>query len=126
MKNTINNIETSTYRLAQGNIFSLLVSTILGNRLADSQCGLKFSPIDFASEKSILQKPFKNQWLLDLEIMMRISKIRRINILEVTLNEWSHRKNSKMFLSDLPDIISSVICLRIRYGRITNVFITRS
>ena len=60
-KSTVNNFDTSTYKLAKGNIFSLLVSTILGNRLADSQCGLKFSPIDFASEKSIFQKPFNNQ-----------------------------------------------------------------
>jgi len=126
VKNTINNIETSTYRLAQGNIFNFLVSTILGNKLTDSQCGLKFFPIDFASEKDIFQKPFRNKWLLDLEVMIRISKIRRMNILEVTLNEWSHRKDSKTSLADLPNIISTVIWLRIKYGRITNVFITRS
>ena len=126
MKNTVNKFETTKYRLAQGNVFSFLVSTILGNKLADSQCGLKYFPIDFAFEKSIFQKPFRNEWLLDLEIMMRISRIRRMNILEVSLNEWSHMKNSKTSLLDLPDIVSSVIWLRLRYGRLTNVFITRS
>jgi len=82
--------------------------------------------MDCASKKIIFQKPFRNRWLLDLELMMGISKIRRMTILEVTLNEWAHGKNSKTSLSDLPDTVFSLIWLRIRYGRITNIIITRS
>lgn len=125
-QNAKNKIKTSRFRFVQGTIFNLFVSSILGNKLADSQCGLKFFPIDCAAKQSLFKIPFKNKWLFDLELIMRISKIDRIDILEISLYEWSHMKNSKTSILDLPDIIYSVIWLRIKYKGFKNVVITRS
>lgn len=125
-QNARNSIETSKFRLIQGTIFNLFVSSILGNKLVDSQCGLKFFPIDCVDTENVFKLPFRNQWLFDLEVIMRISKIERMNILEVTLNEWSHKRNSKTSILHLPGIVFSVIWLRIKYGKSNNVLVTRS
>jgi dolichyl-phosphate beta-glucosyltransferase len=115
-----NKITTTRYRYFQGKLFTLLVLSILGGNSLDSQCGLKFMKL---SEEaiSIFENEFMNSWLIDLEILCRLKKLQKVEILEVVLSEWVHKENSKTNLRDLPSVLRSLFRLRFKYGNLKDV-----
>jgi dolichyl-phosphate beta-glucosyltransferase len=112
-----NLIETSSFRYAQGLLFNKLVTFILGYKFLDSQCGLKFFPVNTELVHAF-ERPFINRWLFDLEILLRLNKFEVSSMNEVVLHKWTHTKESKTSFRDLGPILVSLILLRLRYGKI--------
>jgi dolichyl-phosphate beta-glucosyltransferase len=115
-----NNVRTTRYRYLQGKLFSFLVLTILGGKFLDSQCGLKFMKIS-RETISVFENNFMNDWLIDLEILCRLKKLQKVEIVEVVLREWIHKENSKTSFRDLPRVLKSLFKLRNEYGNLSDV-----
>ena len=115
--NSHNLIETSLYRRVQGTVFNKMVRKILGFRLLDSQCGLKYFQVDNNLIES-LKQPFLNPWLFDLEILLRLKDNKRSGVSEIVLDNWSHVSNSKTSISDIGPVVKSIFLLRRQYGKI--------
>ena len=115
--NAHNLIETSLFRRIQGIVFNKMVTKILGFRLLDSQCGLKYFQVDNNLIES-LKQPFLNPWLFDLEILLRLNNNKRNGVSEIVLDNWSHVSNSKTSISDIGPVVKSIFLLRRQYGKI--------
>lgn len=118
--NDKNQIITSRYRYFQGELFSLITSKVLGHHLRDSQCGLKFIPVNRELKKAI-STPFINQWLLDLELLLRLSQEAVIRIEEIPLRKWTHKTGSKVRLQHFISILWSLAYLRKKYGALKDI-----
>ena len=61
----------------------------------------------------IFNRPFKTDWLFDVEILMRINNAFPAHdiIFEYPLNEWAHKSDSKIIYRDLFSIIKGIIKL---------------
>lgn len=114
-----NSIRTTRFRYIQGQFFTLLVEVILGGKFLDSQCGLKFLKISQEITR-VFEEEFINDWLIDLEILCRIQELQIVEIIEEILQEWTHKKDSKTRIFDLPRILISLIKLRTKYGKISD------
>lgn len=84
-------IQRKAYRHYLGRIFITVVSTLLGVKAYDSQCGAKlFTPkaadVAFAS-------PFISRWIFDVEILLRLQET---SILECPLTQWRDVPGSKV------------------------------
>ena len=100
-------IERKSYRHYFGRIFSTMASMVLKMPVYDSQCGAKIFETELARE--IFRAPFISPWLFDLELLARISEKKGLNeakkiILEIPLNEWTHKSGSKIKLFDIVKI----------------------
>lgn len=115
-----NLIRTTKFRFIQGKMFTILVSFILGGKFLDSQCGLKYIRLSEATVK-MFQEEFLNDWLIDLEMLCRIQKLKKVEVIEVVLQEWTHKEQSKTGFFDLPSVLGSLIKLRIKYGKLSDV-----
>ena len=100
-------IERRGYRHYIGRIFSTMASMILKMPVYDTQCGAKIFETELARE--IFHVPFISSWLFDLELLARISEKKGLNeakkiILEIPLNEWTHKSGSKIKPFDIVKI----------------------
>ncbi len=61
----------------------------------------------------IFNRPFKTDWLFDVEILMRINNAFPAHdiIFEYPFNEWVHKSDSKITYRDLFSIIKETIKL---------------
>lgn len=90
-----------------GRIFSTIASMILKMPVYDTQCGAKIFAAELAHE--IFDAPFISTWLFDLELLARISEKKGLAeakkiILEIPLNEWTHKSGSKIKAFDIVKI----------------------
>ena len=98
------NIERKFYRFILGRIIATITSLfILKIDVYDTQCGAKFIQKELVAE--IFSKPFISKWLFDIEIFLRIIKIKGVektknNVIEIPLNVWKDIDGSKISLSD--------------------------
>jgi dolichyl-phosphate beta-glucosyltransferase len=94
-------IERKAYRHYLGRIFSTMASMVLKMPVYDTQCGAKIFETELA--RQIFHSPFISPWLFDLELLARISEKKGLSeakkiILEIPLNEWTHKSGSKIKL----------------------------
>lgn len=77
----------------------------------DSQCGAKLFKIHCA--KKIFEKPLSTNWLFDIEILMRLNKLKSVkeSLVELPLNEWTHQPDSKIGYKDSFNILKDIITL---------------
>ncbi len=77
----------------------------------DSQCGAKLFTKDYA--KIIFEKPLSTNWLFDIEILMRLDKLKPVkeSVLELPLDEWVHKSGSKIGFKDSFNIIKDLLKL---------------
>ncbi len=77
----------------------------------DSQCGAKLFTKEHA--KIIFEKPLLTNWLFDIEILMRLDKLKPVkeSILELPLDEWVHKSGSKIGFKDSFNIIKDLLKL---------------
>lgn len=106
------NIERKAYRHYLGRVFSTIASMILRLPVYDTQCGAKL--FDGVLAKEIFEAPFISSWLFDIELLARVNEktgSAEANniILEIPLNEWVHKGDSKMRISDLLKVPSDLI-----------------
>jgi glycosyltransferase involved in cell wall biosynthesis len=97
-------INRKFFRHYIGRIFSTVASMILKMPVYDTQCGAKIFATDLADE--IFNAPFISSWLFDLELLARISEKKGLEeakkiILEIPLNEWTHKSGSKIKSFDI-------------------------
>jgi len=95
-------IERSALRHYAGRVAATAISTVLGLRVYDTQCGAKLFRADVARE--LFGEPFQTRWIFDAEIIARL--IARLGpnahpsardvIYEVPLHAWMDVRGSKI------------------------------
>jgi len=116
-------IERSPLRHYAGRLAATAISTVLGLRVYDTQCGAKLFRTDAA--RDLFAEPFRTRWIFDAEIIARlIARLRahasptaRDAIYEYPLRAWMDVRGSKVGPSDY--LRAAVDLLRIyrRYVR---------
>lgn len=99
-------IERSALRHYAGRIAATAISTVLGLRVYDTQCGAKLFRADAAGE--LFRDPFRTRWIFDAEIIARL--IARLGahadpsardvVYEYPLHKWMDVRGSKIGPSD--------------------------
>lgn len=84
-------IRRKAYRHYLGRVFITVVSTLLGVKAYDSQCGAKlFTP---KAAAVAFADPFISRWVFDVEILLRL---KHFSILECPLTQWIDVPGSKV------------------------------
>jgi dolichyl-phosphate beta-glucosyltransferase len=99
-------IERSPLRHYAGRIAATAISTVLGLRVYDTQCGAKLFRTDVARE--LFREPFRTSWIFDAEVIARLivglsadsDRQARDVIYEYPLQEWMDVRGSKIGPSD--------------------------
>lgn len=112
-------VKTTLFRRLLGLMFQSLTKLIFQTRLGDTQCGLKMYSSDFLS-KIDLASPFTNEWLFDIEVLLR-SNNKTVNLRQISLPNWEHRKNGKISIQSTLFVLPAMIALRFRYGNLRHV-----
>lgn len=96
-------IRRSPLRHYLGRLFATAASWVLGLPVYDTQCGAKLFRAD-AVREGIFDIPFATRWLLDIEILQRLLRVRRAlgpgeataGIHELPLEAWRDVRGSKL------------------------------
>ncbi|MGO2356811.1 MAG: glycosyltransferase [Mesonia sp.] len=112
-----NNVKRSLTRHYAGRIFATIVSQfVLKTPVYDTQCGAKIIETDLA--KKLFKHPFYTKWLFDVELLLRFKKmdIQFANkTIEVPLNTWEEKRNSKIKVYEFFLIPFQIIKLYVNY-----------
>jgi len=113
------NIKRSLYRHYLGRVFATFASIILKLKIYDTQCGAKCFRKETA--ELIFNKPFKSQWIFDVELFFRLKEVYKndsIQIVskEVALNEWIEVKGSRIKFLDFLKVPFDLIRLYLHYS----------
>lgn len=113
-------IERKKYRHYIGRIIATLISSILALKVYDSQCGCKLFKKEL-SEK-IFTKNFISKWLFDVEVFFRILAVygkenALKKMLEIPLNKWIDRGDSKVKLSYFFKIWFDLLKIKKEYSK---------
>jgi hypothetical protein len=93
-------VKTTHFRKVQGEIFNGLSKSLLRLDLKDPQCGMKAFRVS-PSLRDIINTPFVNKWLFDLELLLRLKLTESsFSYKEISLDHWNHKKESKVKISD--------------------------
>lgn len=108
-------VKTTQFRKVQGEIFNGLSKSLLRLDLKDPQCGMKAFRVS-RSLRDVVNTPFVNEWLFDLEMLLRL-KVTESNFSykEISLDEWNHKRESKVKISDPIMMLLSLFRLRHTY-----------
>lgn len=109
MGSRVKRIGANIHRRIKRHIFGRIIATcidtfILKLGIYDTQCGAKI--IEQQLAKELFEKPFKTKWLFDVELILR-AKIKYgktyclENFMEVPLNYWHDKGQSKITFSDV-------------------------
>ncbi len=111
-----NNVKRSFHRNMMGHLFRSFVKFFLRFTVIDSQCGAKL----FNSElvRLIFSKPFQTRWLIDIEILMRLTSLYPQNnltslVIELPVSSFEDKKGSKLTPFELLRIITELFKLYI-------------
>lgn len=96
-------IRRSPVRHYLGRLFATAASWVLGLPVYDTQCGAKLFRAD-AVREGIFDVPFVTRWLLDVEILQRLLRVRRergpagatAGVHELPLEVWRDVRGSKL------------------------------
>ena len=114
-----NRISTPTFRYLQGLSFNFIIEKLFQRKFLDLQCGLKFFHNN-DQLRSALVEPFMNEWLFDLELILRINESGDLCIQEEVLENWTHVGGSKVAPHDVFGIAMGLLKLRFKYGNFNN------
>ena len=108
-------VKTTHFRKVQGEIFNGLSKSLLRLDLKDPQCGMKAFRVSL-SLRDVVNTPFVNEWLFDLEMLLRLKVTESsFSYEEILLDEWNHKKESKVKISDPIVMLLSLFRLRRTY-----------
>ncbi len=95
-------IQRSFMRDLVSNVIGLLIRAIVGLPIKDTQCGAKV--FNRATAQYIFKTPFSSKWLFDVEMLIRIKKLYKSNVLnhiqEVAISKWDEVEGSHITLKD--------------------------
>ena len=108
-------VKTTHFRKVQGEIFNGLSKSLLRLDLKDPQCGMKAFRVS-PSLRDVVNTPFVNEWLFDLEMLLRLKVTESsFSYKEISLDEWNHKRESKVKISDPIVMLLSLFRLRHTY-----------
>lgn len=113
-----NNISRSKRRHYLGRLFATVVSQFLIKiPVYDTQCGAKIIESQLALQ--LFNLPLATKWLFDIELLLRYKNINNQlanNVLEVPLNEWIEKGDTKIKLKELFLFPFQIIKLSVKYA----------
>ena len=102
------NIQRSLIRHFIGRIIAFIMSTFLQISIYDTQCGAKILKKEYVN--TIFKKKFHTKWLFDIEIFLRLIKIKKNKKMhEKVLSEWIDVPGSKLSYFNTFEIINEII-----------------
>lgn len=114
-----NRISTPTFRYLQGLSFNFIILKMFRRKFLDLQCGLKYFH-NSDQFRAALVEPFLNEWLFDLELILRINELGKLSIQEEVLENWNHVGGSKVAPQDVFAIAKGLLKLRFKYGKFSD------
>lgn len=111
-----NGVVRSLKRHYFGRIFATLISNfILKTPVYDTQCGAKV--IQFKTAKVLFENPFLTRWLFDVELLLRLKKIDKIEdvVIEIPLDKWVEMGNTKIKLIEFLSFPFQLIKIYFKY-----------
>ena len=110
-KHSLSNIKTSFIRKILGLIFNLVIFTLFGIKIRDTQCGFKLFNKNYA--KSIFHKISSHRFSFDVELVLLLKK-KNIKIIELPVN-WVHKSGSKLnIFYDVPLMIYDLLKIKFK------------
>ena len=117
-------IARNSLRHYVGRVFATAASLTLALPVYDTQCGAKLFRVNAGTE-ALFGEPFMTRWLLEIEIIARLSRLRRGDggaapidvIYEQPLREWREIPGSKLSPWDFPRSLLELWRIRRRYMR---------
>ena len=108
-------IERSAFRHVTGRIVATLVDNKFNIGCYDTQCGAKLFKTELL--RVAIEKPFFTKWFFDIEIILRLKKnYSTLNIAEIPLNSWIHKKGSKISFWSTFSVIKELMTLFSKYN----------
>ena len=117
-----NLVQTTLLRRVLGLMFQGLIKLMFQTNIGDTQCGLKMYSSKYLT-KIDLTSSFTNQWLFDIEVLLR-SNDNIVNLMQISLPRWKHRKNGKISIRSTLFVLPAMISLRFRYGNLRHLKIS--
>ena len=116
------NIRRNLFRHWFGRIVATAIGKVIKEPVYDSQCGAKLFAKETAGE--LFRDQFISKWLFDVELLSRYKKIHgsevfKKTIIELPVNEWTEKQNSKLRYHHFFRILYDLIKIRNRYFRNT-------
>ncbi len=107
-------IERSFFRHITGRTLATVIDASFQLGVYDTQCGAKaFKP---ELLKPIIQEKFFTKWFFDVEILLRIRKLKiNYKAREIPLKQWINRKDSKLGPLSFPGVIKDIFLLMRKY-----------
>tara|TARA_B100000989_G_scaffold167908_1_gene125600 strand:- start:1777 stop:2481 length:705 start_codon:yes stop_codon:yes gene_type:complete len=110
-KHTLSKIKTSFVRKLLGVLFNLIIFSLFGIRIKDTQCGFKLFHKDYA--KSVFRKISSYRFSFDVELVLLL-KEKNIKIKELPVN-WIHKSGSKLnIFYDMPLMFYDLLKIRFK------------
>ncbi|MCX7550561.1 glycosyltransferase [Xanthomarina sp. F2636L] len=114
-------IKRNPLRHILGRALATIVNTlILKLPIYDTQCGAKIIKTSLA--KDIFKQPFVSKWLFDIELLLRINKLKgsqfcKQYILEVPLKKWHDNGNTRITFTDFIFIPIDLLKIYFQYQK---------
>ncbi|MES1198266.1 MAG: glycosyltransferase [Chitinophagaceae bacterium] len=114
------NINRNLFRHWFGRIIATAIGKVLNEPVYDSQCGAKLFSKETARE--LFREKFISKWLFDVELLLRYkinhgSKEFKRTIIEMPVNEWTEKQNSKLRYHYFFRIMYDLMKIRNRYSQ---------
>ncbi len=112
------NITKESARAIISKTINLIIRSILGMSINDTQCGAKVMDREVA--ENMFNEPFLTKWLFDVEIFMRMKKYYgkdqvKTLIYEQPLKRWIHADGSKLSMKDSIKIMGQLLKISYYY-----------
>jgi len=112
-------IKRNPFRHIFGRVLATFVSTfILKIPVYDTQCGAKLIATPLALE--LFKESFVSRWLFDIELLLRVIELKgkdfcNDSVIEIPLQKWHDKGNSKITLLDFINIPFELIKISNKY-----------
>lgn len=111
-------IDRKKSRFLIGRFVATMISEILVLKVYDTQCGCKIFTKELSTQ--LFSKPFSSKWLFDVELFFRSyesygKEIAKTKMLEIPLDVWIDRGDSKVSLTYFPQMFLDLYKIRQRY-----------
>jgi len=114
------NIKRSPSRKLISAIMRVIIHTLIGLPIHDTQCGAKVFTAGLASK--IFEKPFLARWLFDLELFLRMKQLHNAaflsqNLEQLHLHSWHDVPGTKLRFWDVFQIFLELIKIKRHYRK---------
>ena len=111
-------IEHVNFRHYLGRLFATVMCWTFGFHIYDTQCGAKL--FDSNVLMPTVQEPFYSQWIFDVELMIRLSRLSLLKdktewLYEVPVKEWRNVSGTKRTFSAYCNAIVDYLTLIRKY-----------